>query len=187
MIIHTDVDGVLADFVGGLCIELGARGFRRAPDDVRHWELAKSFSDEELRAAHEIMASPGFCHALEWYEGARDFLRALRGEGEVHAVTAPFRSSSSWMHERYGWLSSEVQGDRVHFVSGKYKHLLRGDVLVEDHPGTARAWCEVNESGVAILIDRPWNRPGADEFWPHSRMFRAQSYGEALHLLRECS
>lgn len=187
MIIHTDVDGVLADFVGGLCKELALRGYSKAPEDITHWELAESFSPEEMRAALEIMSSPGFCHGLEWYEGARDFVRALEDQGQVHAVTAPVRSGCSWMHERLGWLSSVFPGDHVHFVSGKYKHLVRGDVLIEDHPANARAWVEAHPDGIAILIDRPWNSPQAKEFWPHVRMFRVRSFDEALQVLKECA
>lgn len=185
MIILTDCDGVLADFVGALCSELDIRGFKRTPEDVKHWNLSLSFTDAEMRAVHDIMCTPGFVHGIPWYEGAKDFLRTLAGEGELHAVTAPFRSSPSWMHERLGWLTSQVSGDRVHFVSGKYKHLVRGDVLVEDHPTTACEWCEANEDGIAILIDRPWNSPAAQEFWPHSRMIRVRTFDEALQAIRE--
>lgn len=187
MNILSDCDGVLADFVGGLCLELTARGFDRKPEEIRHWDLAMTLSEEEMRAAHEIMRTPGFVHSLEWYPGARDFVRELRHEGEAHAVTAPFRSSASWMYERLGWLSSEIPGDRIHFVSGAYKHLVRGDVLIEDHPKTAHDWCETNQSGIAILIDRPWNGPSSAEWHMHSRMYRVRSFDEALQAIRECA
>ncbi len=187
MIILTDVDGVLADFVGGICLELAARGHDKSPGDVEHWDLAESFTPEELRASLEIMGQPGFCHSLEWYEGARKFVLELTGIGEVHAVTAPFRNGACWMHERMGWLSGAIANDRVHFVSGKYKHLVRGDVLIEDHPKNAHDWLESNPKGIAVLVDRPWNSPAAKEFWPHSRMFRVRSFDEALQVLKECA
>lgn len=183
MIVLTDCDGVLADFVGGICVELAARGFRRTPQEIKHWDLSLSLLPEELRATHEIMSSPGFCHGIEWYAGAREFLRDLARLGEVHAVTAPFRNGATWMHERMGWLSSAIPVDRVHFVSGKYKHLVRGHVLIEDHPKTAHDWCEANPDGVAILIDRPWNRPGASEWHLHSRMYRAENFERALDIV----
>ncbi len=187
MIILTDCDGVLADFVGGLCVELAARGHYYTPDDVKHWELGETFAPDAFRAALEIMASPGFCHGLEWYEGARDFVHELERIGQVHAVTAPFRNGPSWMHERMGWLSGVVVNDRVHFVSGKYKHLVRGDALIEDHPKNAYDWLEGNPEGIAILIDRPWNSTAAKEFWPHTRMIRVRTFDAALQALRECA
>ncbi len=105
MIILTDVDGVLADFVGGLCLELAGRGYDKSPEDVHHWDLSESFSPDEMRNTLEIMGAPGFCHTLEWYAGAREFLRDLAALGQVHAVTAPFLNGPSWMHERHSWLS----------------------------------------------------------------------------------
>ncbi len=187
MIILTDIDGVLADFVGALCEELQARGFETTPEDVKHWDLAASLSSDEMRAALEVMTTPGFCHGLEWYEGARQFLAALGTLGEVHALTAPLRSASSWVPERLSWLARDLDGDRVHFVSGKHKHMMRGDVLIEDHPKNAIEWLDAHPRGIAILIDRPWNSPDAVEFWPHARMYRAKSYEGALQVLRECA
>lgn len=183
MIILSDCDGVLADFVGGLCAELAVRGFDRKPESLTHWDLSLSLGPEELREAHQIMSSPGFCHALPWYDGARELVSRLAHVGEVHALTAPFRSGVTWMQERLSWLASAIPGDRVHFVSGKYKHLVRGHVLIEDHPETARAWCDWNPDGVAILVDRPWNRPGAAEWCAHRNMYRAESYARALEIV----
>ena len=185
--ILADCDGVFADFVGAVCQGLKVRGFNRTPADVKHFDLASSFTDEEMRATHEIMKEPGFCHGLEWYPGAREFMRDLAREGELHVVTAPFRDGSSWMNERIAWLSSEMPGDRVHFVSGKYKHLVRGDVLIEDHPKTASDWLLAHPTGIAVLIDRPWNRPSANEYAAHMRMYRASSFTEALFIVRECA
>lgn len=181
MIVLTDVDGVLADFCGGLCAELQSRGFGRSPEEIKHWDLSLSLTAAELRATHDIMSSPGFCHGLAWYEGAREFLGGL--PGQVHAVTAPFRNGPTWMHERMTWLSSTIPADRVHFVSGKFKHLVRGDVLIEDHPENAAAWLQAHPHGVAILVDRPWNRPGSAEWTLHQRMYRAESFERALQIV----
>lgn len=183
--ILTDVDGVLADFIGGVCNELTRRGYGRTPEDFRHFELKASLPPDELRSAFQIMSEPGFCHSLDWYRGAQGFLAALSQFGEVHAVTAPLLNSPSWMHERMSWLSSNIDSERVHFVAGKYKHLIRGDVLIEDHPGNAREWLDANPGHTAILIDRPWNSPSANEFWPHRNMYRVRSYADALMVLKE--
>lgn len=183
-----DCDGVLADLVGRLCEELALRGFKKTPEDVKHVQLALSYSAEEMRASHEIMSAPGFCHGLAWYEGAREFVRDLTKHNfETHVVTAPFKTSPTWMNERLAWLAPEVPSERVHFVAGKYKHLFRGDVLVEDHPTTAHDWLEANPKCIALLIDRPWNRPGAEEWRPHRHMYRVKSFAEAEQVIRECA
>lgn len=185
MRVLTDCDGVLADFVGGLCRDLTTRGFPRTEKDITSWELRHSLPEEEQRASMQIMAVPGFCHGLAWYEGARDFLRKLAAETELHVLTAPFEGSETWMAERKAWLASDVPRDQVHFISGKWKHLVQGDVLIEDHPGNAVAWLDANPLGVAILIDRPWNSPKAAEWSMHPRMYRVDSFDEALRIVRE--
>lgn len=179
-----DVDGVLADFVGGLCRDLTARGFPRTPDDIRHWELRDTLPANELRECHEIMATPGFCHGLPWYEGARDFVRTVRDEHELHILTAPFDGSETWMRERVAWLANDVPRDRVHFMSGKWKHLVAGDVLVEDHPLNAAAWLDANPRGIAALVDRPWNKPASNQWAWHSRMYRVANFEDALRVVR---
>jgi 5'(3')-deoxyribonucleotidase len=181
-----DVDGVLLDFVGALCTQLKARGFDYSPSDIVHWELRESLSIEATRTAFQIMAEPGFCHAIPWYEGASEFFQALQREGEAHVVTAP-ASGPSWMHERKNALTSGgFPWDRVHFVSGKWKYLIQGDVLIEDHPANAVAWLDANPGGIAVLIDRPWNQPSAREFASHHWLYRAKDYGHALRIVREC-
>lgn len=187
MIILSDVDGVFADLVEGLCVELRASGFDRTPEHFKHYDLAECLTAEEMRVVLTAMAAPGFCHAIEWYPGAREFLRELVKLGEVHAVTAPFDGSSTWASERRAWLSSEMPRKRVHAISGEYKHMLRGDVLLEDHPANACAWLDAHPTGLALLVDRPWNSPAAKEFWPHARMVRVRSFDEALDRLKECA
>ena len=180
-----DCDGVLADFVGALCAELTARGLPKTPADIRHWELALSLNADERSQVDSITVAPGFCAELAWYPGAYSFLHQLCAMGMVHVVTSPMVGSPTWMWERKCWFaSSALSSDRVHFVSGAHKRLVRGDILIEDNSTIAHAWLEANLDGFAILIDRPWNSPAAKESQPHPRMFRASSYENALELIK---
>lgn len=180
MRILIDVDGVLADFVGGLCRELNAMGYRRRPEDFRHWCLNRTLPPGELGDADGVAKTWRFCLNLEWYEGAIAFVKALQSAGEVTAVTAPYAGSTYWMHERADWLTPVISPRDVVFTYGERKRDIRGDVLIEDHPGNASAWLNANPEGFAILIDRPWNQESAQEFQHHERMVRARSYKEAL-------
>ncbi len=183
-----DADGVFVDFIGGLCKQLQLRGFARTPDEIKSWALEESLTPAETRECMHIMSAPGFCHSLEWYEGAFAFFQALKAEGDLFVITAPFDGSETWERERKAWLESYIARKRVLPISGEFKHLVRGDVLIEDHPGTACEWLQANPSGVAVLIDRPWNGPGAKEWSMHGRMYRARSFVEALAIVKEfCS
>ncbi len=181
-----DADGVLLDFVGALCKELTIRGHVLTPEDVKHWELKESLTLEALRMAYSLMGESGFCDSIPWYEDALSFLSLLVHENDVHVLTAP-SAGSTWMHERKASFSRVgFPWQRVHFVDGKFKHIVSGDILIEDHPGTAARWLQEHRSGTAILIDRPWNQPSAAEYAAHHRMYRVKSYAEALTTIREC-
>jgi len=172
------------DFVSGVCGLLRQRGEDAWPAQVKSWELGATFSAEAMRHFSRQSKRPGFCRDLDWYQGVPLFLNALRARGDLHAVTAPLHGSDHWMTERMRVL--EHMGfphDHVHFTSGTYKHLVRGDVLIEDHPKTCADWCKANKKGQAILIDRPWNSPKAKEYVPHPRVTRASSYDQAMRVI----
>lgn len=179
-----DCDGPLADFTGGLCAALSARGYRREAESVLHWDLKASLSQEEIALLDEIVGEPGFCFDLPWVSGARGLVAFLRASAhEVLCVTSPW-PSPTWMAERLDWLAPTFAAEDVLFVPSKRKFLVEGDILIEDHPAIACAWLDAHPDGYAILVDRPWNSPRAKEFWPHSRMYRAHSTGEIIELSR---
>lgn len=183
MIILSDVDGVLADFIGGVCYGLQRKGFSYTAHDVRSWDLKHTFSDEALACFNEFGNQKGFCKSLRWYRGGKKFLRELEALAEVHAVTAPLSTNTHWMSERAAWLRPTIPVERVHFTAGKYKHMVRGDILIEDHPTTAAQWCKANPKGIAILMDRPWNQPEAKEYVEHRRVLRAKDFEEASRIV----
>lgn len=181
-----DVDGVLVDFVQGLCSALAGHGLFYRPQDFLHWDLRETLSHEAQRAVLQVLTSPGFCQGLEWYEGARDFLDELQREGEVYLVTAPYDGSETWERERKAAMAPFPRS-KVLPVPGEHKRVVRGDVFIEDHPKTAHDWLEEHEEGIALLIDRPWNGPHSKEWHCHRRMYRVKDYVEALTTIRECA
>jgi 5'(3')-deoxyribonucleotidase len=170
-----DVDGVLADCVGALCKEIPGL----TPERVKHWDLSLSMSKEDHDKAMAAMARPGFCEGLSWYEGAQNFVTRLQARSTVYALTSPF-GSDTWETERKRWLSPTIGRHFVLSVPTSAKPLVRGDILIEDHPGTAYRWLLANPGSRAVLIDRPWNQHTAVEFQHHNNMYRFESYEEAL-------
>lgn len=170
-----DVDGVLADCVGAICKEVEDL----SPDDIKHWELSLSMTRKQHAQAVTAMGRPGFCQGLEWYAGAEEFLWKLQEAAAVYAVTSPF-NSETWERERKLWLKTFIHPNCILSVPTPAKTLVRGDILIEDHPGTAYRWLQANPEGHAVLIDRPWNQSEAAEYVDHERMHRAHSYRTAL-------
>jgi 5'(3')-deoxyribonucleotidase len=178
-----DVDGPLADFTTALCDALRRRGHDSVyPDKIQHWCLKESLGPA-VEDVDDILCTKGFVRSLPWVEGAPFLIVALQAIADVVCVTSPW-PSKYWVPERVEWLSPWVHADDVLFVRSKRKALISGDVLVEDHPGIAAAWLDANPNGRAILVDRPWNRPGAKEFVEHPRLVRAATMGAVYALVQ---
>ncbi len=172
-LIAFDADGPLLDFTGGLCSRLRDEGYTYWPHDVQHWDLSQSFHHTAMKSVDRIMAEAGFCESLPWMPGAKQLLSTLRAEGhDLICVTSPHHSRF-WMHERRQALRECFPDDDILFIKGPRKALVLADILVEDHPGNAAAWCESNKAhGVALLVDRPWNSVRASEWACHPNMLR---------------
>jgi 5'(3')-deoxyribonucleotidase len=158
---------VLGDFVSGA---------RRWADD-RHDMLV---TDDQI-TDYNVMTSLGlpdgwpsfiewlsdmrFCRDMPVYPGAREFVAALRGFGEIVAVTTPFVGVDHWEADRRGWLNTHFGIGHDNVVFCKRKELVCGDVLVEDKPDNALAWGAAWPKGWPILLRRPWNRVGLDGYY----------------------
>ena len=166
-----DIDGVVADLVGTLCICLKAMGFVRQPEDFTKYVFDDVLSPQERLAARKAMGDGYFCQDISWYPDGKIFIEALRQLGEVVAVTKPF-PSPAWAYEREVWLKGHVE----HVIHTGAKEMILGNVLIEDCVENAVRWLEHHPGKTAVLIERPWNRYEA-----HAHgLVRVKTFTEAL-------
>lgn len=156
-VILLDVDGVLADFVGEV-IRIGNElGGSVKREEATQYDVFKYFTPEIAAAVKRAVAAEGFCLSLNPFREAMDGVAHLRDLGNVYAVTSPW-SSKTWCYERTSWLRSCFgfrTGEIVHTAA---KYLVRGDVLIDDKASHVQEWQVVNPSGLALLMDAPYNR-----------------------------
>ena len=189
MIILCDVDGVLANFVGGVVEFLKSRGHTKEESDFTEFDMSQAMTLDQLAVFSYLGTQSGFCTSIPWYPQAALFLKILLELGKVYALTAPWKAPT-WESERRAWLSHVLPSDRMISCPPSAKHLIRGDVLIEDHPGTAAKWSRENRGGEAILIDRPWNREGSATWaaasleGDTSKLLRVQNYKEAVNAIQ---
>lgn len=157
-----DCDGVLADFVAGVNrVLVGAGHDAIVPTTFRFFDGHPA--KETILAA---LRTPEFWYDLEPIPGAVDAVtRMAEGDNEILVVTASWESCTGWENARRGWLMRHfgIEQDRVLVVPGKRKHLVRGDVFVDDKQETVLAWEAHTVHGRAYLFDQPYNREWTEE------------------------
>lgn len=188
MSILVDVDGVLADF----CTHV--RYMCDVKSEITEMELSLSLTEDEMKRVKEAAIKPNFCYHMPAFKGAKEFLAELMAIDEVYAVTSPW-FSLTWAHERKLWLMDlGLPAANVVSCSAHSKPLVKGRVLIEDHPTTLVRWLGANPEGRGILRHLYHNRPHSqtmkdaealEGFWHfNSRCKRGLSYEEILEMVK---
>tara|TARA_Y100000034_G_scaffold90352_1_gene108841 strand:- start:220 stop:792 length:573 start_codon:yes stop_codon:yes gene_type:complete len=156
--IFCDVDGVLADFVGGV--------LKLFPDssathtDITEWNISNCLgvpNDEVWRRVNAEGIE--FWGHLDPIPGALQFVRGLEEIAPVTFATTPSRQPHS-AAGKLGWLQYHFGTKRTdgNVVLTSQKHLLaRPDTaLVDDKPENVGQFLEADDV-CAVLFAQPWN------------------------------
>ena len=155
LLIGVDVDGVLANQIHGIVPRVRARlGIELEYRDVTDWRLPLGDSDiaREIEIAFE---DPEYVLSMPVHPGARDLVDTLYVNNIITLITARPPATKPWTLQ---WLQNHgfTYDDLVN-VKEQKKSLYRTDVLIDDYIGNVKEYLE-NTTGVAILVDQPWNR-----------------------------
>lgn len=157
-----DCDGVLSDFIGGALAvinELYGTAFTR--EQITEFDFTKSLGMSPAAAAackRAIGTASGFARHLDVYPGAVDGVRQLQEISEDYIVTSPWNSNSTWCHDREWWLDRHFGIPHARVIHASAKHLVVGDVLVDDKTSTCAAWRAAHPAGIAVRWQTPHNR-----------------------------
>lgn len=185
LVVGIDVDGVLANQIHGILPRVEARlGIRLRYEDVTEWRLPLGESDiaREIAMALE---DPEYVLNMPLHEGAREVVDELYVENRVVMITGRPYVTRPWTDQ---WLrNAAFTFDELVNVKEEKKSLYRTDVLVDDYIGNIKEYLE-NSSGVAILVDQPWNRRerGDLEQWIQARRLHVIGrIREAVPIIKE--
>jgi len=161
-----DCDGVLADFVGGL-LELVNRecgtSYRRS--DITEYDIGESLGWDgtmRVRVDYLVRGEPGMVMGLAVEPGAlAGFGLIDQLAGDTYVVTSPWPGHQTWAHERTRWLRRHFAIPSNHVVHTAAKHLVMGDVLVDDKTSTIERWRREFPAGLAVQWQTPHNRRDA--------------------------
>jgi 5'(3')-deoxyribonucleotidase len=157
-----DVDGVLADFVGELLTianSLLSASYTREQITQFDWAASLGLAPRiEQLVSRCVSAAPGLARDLVVLPGAQDGVRRLRALADVYIVTSPWPSSPTWCHDRYVWLDRYFGIAPRYVVHAMAKHIVSGDVLIDDRTATLNAWQAAHPRGAAVQWQTPHNR-----------------------------
>lgn len=147
-----DCDGVLADFSGAVCAELGID-----PSGVTTSDYFKR--GEHREAFLNLCRFSPLWRELDPLPGAREAVGDLRRAGvPIVVVTAPWHSNQVWGGLRYAWLKRHFGIKPADVVITSRKDLVQGCALVEDRPDTLWEWNIANPTRPTYLFDQPYNQ-----------------------------
>ena len=156
-----DVDGVLADFVGSvlpIASKLLGRDVSRYEITSYSLEESLGMTPEQVRAmCCEIDLASSWCRNLAPCPGAIEGYAELASIADVYIVTSPWNSRPTWTYEREAWLRHYFGITPRQVIHTSAKHLVRGDVLIDDKTSTLEAWSN-EHCGLPIQWATPHNR-----------------------------
>lgn len=161
--ILVDMDEVIVGLLDSWLCEYHALGGERAyKSGVTSYSMAGQFLNMPLfwKAIDDEYAIAD----AKVLPGALDALQALYEAHDVYVLTYARVESFGRAHaQKLEWLECNAPWfNRDKVIFARYKHLVRGDFLIEDSADNVRAWLAADCMGQAILIDQPWNRNATD-------------------------
>lgn len=160
-----DVDGVLADFVGGYFRLLEEHtGIVARREQITQFDMGASLGltpEQASKMKRAIGDAHQFARTLDVYPGAVDGVRRLQEIADVWIVTSPWNSNPTWTHDREWWLKKHFDIPHARVTHTSAKHMVRGDFLVDDKTDTLVKWREANPMANAVLWAGTWNEHDA--------------------------
>lgn len=171
-----DCDGVVADFAGGFLRLVNAHfGTNHTPADITDYDIGKAlrWSPEQAEEAYELISDcDRFAATLNVFPGAVDGVARLLDIADLYVVTSPWWSHPTWVRDRNNWLFANFGIGAGRVVHTAAKHIVAGDILVDDKTSTCDAWRAAWPHGVAVLWSTPhnlrdlWDGPCTSD-WDH--------------------
>jgi len=165
-----DCDGILSDFVGGYLRLLEQHtGLVRTRDEVTAFDIGASLGltpEQSSRMKRAIGEHEHFARSLAVYPGAVAGVAELQRIADVYIVTSPWNSNPTWTHDREQWLVEHFGIPPSRVVHTSAKHLVRGDMLVDDKTSTLVEWEREHPTGIPIQWMTPHNE--ADDWTGYS-------------------
>ena len=165
-----DVDGVVADLMGGFAHFIRERhGLELSPWKITTFNIPRSPAHQALHARidlekqlQDFLALPNCYEHVDVIEGSQVALDYFLKEGfQLAFITATLKESPESYAPKFRWLAKNFPGIPVISCPSEQKCWFQADYGIDDRYDTCHRWlC----SGVTPLLFRqPWNEaPGGE-------------------------
>lgn len=165
MRILLDVDGVFSDFLGATLQLLRNSGYdkRISESDITNWDIISCIGNDWASVIESGWRKEGWFENLNAYSGSHEaFEKISQMFDEVYFVTAPMPNHKTWAHERISWLKKNFEVDSGQIIIAESKHIIHGDVFIDDSFSNISKWSKNNWAKHPILWSRPYNKSMLD-------------------------
>lgn len=155
-VIFVDLDGIAANFTKK-CVELYNKEFGTTVSFLDAWSTTHN-GEIVANGLDHYLDSDHLFRDLDPIEGFPESLSHLQELGDVYIASAPSRNPDSatdkikWVLERFPSIH------RKNIILLKAKHLLRGDVFLEDWPSNIKKIRATNPNSFIGTIAYPYNK-----------------------------
>lgn len=151
-----DMDGVIADFMGGLFKHHG-RTYDRDAYPKGQYSLSAALGMSREEALKGVIGNPFFWTDLELYPWAKHLMNSLVTLGQVYIASTPLLECPQSAAAKLIWLEKHFDFPQNKVMLGAQKHLLAREnaILIDDHQDHVEKFRD--EGGYAILFPQPWN------------------------------
>lgn len=163
--IFIDMDGVLVNYVAGVCRAFGVAHrpypFPRGDwDFFAHPPLSKSADDVAPVMDHDFYAG------LDWLPDGEEIVSRSEkkvGAANVYLLTAPWDTPGCY-DGKLDWVRTHLPryARRVLVGTPKEACSFPGAVLLDDSESNGRKFASAPDPGTAVLVPRPWNARHAE-------------------------
>lgn len=157
-----DCDGVASDLIGTILCEIArVRPYEKVPtpDDIVTDDFRVYLNPWQKDVAEVLMSGSALWRNLAVLPGAQEGVEKIKIAGhEIFWVTSPWLDCPTWEHERRNWLIQHFGATPDNIVFCKCKHVVEGDVLIDDRPKNVTSWRAAHPDKAGILYSQPWSR-----------------------------
>lgn len=155
--IFLDLDGVITDFVGGVCRAFNKPNpYPSLTQDYTFWNAWPEISIKKV----DTVCTIDFWANLNWAHGGHDILRMVLDHfkpEQVYLVTRPMPNPGSYTGKAF-WVQKHLPkySKRLIITQAPKSLLAKPDtLLIDDKDENVDEF--VKAGGKAILVPRPWN------------------------------